>query len=54
LNPPLISALLLIVFLLLSLRLLLARLLKKPVDVLVGVIGEVVEGKYPKITPAQS
>lgn len=50
----LISSLLLIVFLLLSLRLLLARLLKKPVDVLVGVIGEVVEGKYPQITPEQT
>ena len=44
-----VTAFLLILSLLGALRWLLARLLRKPVDVLVGVIGEVVEGNYPSI-----
>ena len=42
----LLSTLLLIVSLLAALRWLLARLLKKPIDTLIGVIDEVVEDKY--------
>ncbi len=43
------TALLMIVSLLGAMRWLLARRLKKPVDALVAVINEVVEGKYPSI-----
>ncbi|MFA6922082.1 MAG: PAS domain-containing protein, partial [Gallionella sp.] len=49
-----VTAALLIVSLLGALRWMLSRLLKKPVDALVGVIGEVVEGKYRQIDLTES
>lgn len=48
------TAVLLIISLLAAMRWMLARLLKKPVDALVGAIGGMVDGKYPQIEPAQT
>ncbi len=48
------TALLMIVSLLAAMRWILARLLKKPVDTLVGIIEEVVERKYQRIEAAQT
>ncbi|MDO8207094.1 MAG: ATP-binding protein [Gallionella sp.] len=48
------TAALLIISLLAAMRWMLARLLKKPVDALVGAIGGVIEGKYQQIELAQT
>jgi PAS domain S-box-containing protein len=49
-----VVTLLLIVILLVSLRWILAQLLKKPVDTLVGAIGNVVDGNYPLLDLSQT